>query len=436
MKIKQPKGPTDFQPGQSYRTLVNQRFRKNRLALWSLRVLYIFLFIAIFADFIANDKPIYCKIDGAVYFPVLKQYAVDLGLSSWESKFLINDWDEQEYEAKLMPLIPYRASNLDMANSNYVSPFADQRVAAPIYHHRLGTDMLGRDVAAGMVSGTRIAMLVGILAMSIAGFIGILLGALAGYFGDNGLKISIARLALNIIGLFLGVFYGFIVRSYAIDEGSFGIEIVKSMGLFIAILLLVNLISSLFRFVPFLRNKITIPVDLFVMRAIETLNAIPSLLLILAIVALIEKPSIFYVMIIIGCIRWTGIARFVRAELLKVRKLNYIEAAKAMGFSDWRILFRHALPNALTPVLISIAFGIAGAILLEAFLSFLGIGIPPESVSWGSMLQSVRGYPQAWWLAIFPGMAIFITVTIFNLIGEGLTEAMDPKADQEIAMYE
>ena len=133
-------------------------------------------------------------------------------------------------------------------------------------------------------------------------------------------------------------------------------------------------------------------------------------------------------MIIIGFIRWTTIARFIRAELLRVRSLEYIEAAHAMGFSNWRIIVRHAIPNSIGPVLITIAFGVASAILIEAFISFLGIGVNGE-VTWGMLLRWARDNTMAWWLAIFPGLAIFITVTIFNLIGDGLTEALDPKRE-------
>ena len=132
-------------------------------------------------------------------------------------------------------------------------------------------------------------------------------------------------------------------------------------------------------------------------------------------------------MAIIGLTGWTGIARFIRAELLKVRNLEYIEAAHALGYSESRTLLKHAIPNSLSPVLISIAFGIASAILVESTLSFLGIGVPAETMTWGSMLSSARQSPSAWWLAIFPGFAIFITVTWYNLVGEGLTDALDPR---------
>ncbi|MCL4119183.1 UNVERIFIED_CONTAM: hypothetical protein GTU68_028825 [Idotea baltica] len=155
--------------------------------------------------------------------------------------------------------------------------------------------------------------------------------------------------------------------------------------------------------------------------------SVPRLFLIISIVAIIRNPSLAVVMIIIGLTSWMGIARLIRGELLRVRSLEYIEAATALGFSDNRALLKHAIPNALSPVLIAIAFGIAGAILTEAFLSFIGIGVPAETVTWGSLLNVARSYTGLWWLAVFPGFAIFLTITFFNLIGEGLTDALDPK---------
>jgi len=163
------------------------------------------------------------------------------------------------------------------------------------------------------------------------------------------------------------------------------------------------------------------------MRLIEIVNAIPSLFFLLAAVTILEKPSIVSIMIIIGFLKWTSIARFVRAELLRVRSLEFIEAANAMGFSDWRIIIRHAIPNSIAPVLITIAFGVASAILIEAFLSFLGIGLENDEMTWGLLLSFARESTTSWWLAIFPGFAIFITVTLFNLIGDGLADAFDSK---------
>lgn len=420
--------PTTSSPPQSYRAIVLQQFRKNRTAIWSLRALYVLLFIALFADFIANDKPLVAQIENEIYFPVLRELVMDIGLREKQTPPHQARWSKQNYDWKVMPLIPYAATTFDAKNSRYVSPFDEQRVESWRYWHWLGTDKLGRDVAAGMIAGTRVAMLVGVISMSIAALIGIFFGAIAGYFGDHRMKVSRIRIILTMMGIITGIFYGFITRNYTISEAeNMGWEIIVGIFILFTIVLIFNVLASLLKRLAFLGKKITVPADLLVMRSIEIMNSIPTLLLLLSIVAVINKPSIFYVMIIIGLIRWTGIARFMRAELLKIRSLEYIEAAQAMGFNERRIILRHAIPNALTPVLITIAFGIASAILLEAFLSFLNLGVAAEEVTWGSLLRLARENFSAWWLAIFPGLAIFITVTIFNLLGEGLTEALDPK---------
>ncbi len=415
------------QADQRYWAIVRRQFRKNRLAVWSLRVLYVLIFIAIFGDFLANEKPIYCKIAGKTYFPVFKQYAVNLGLSQWEGNLVFANWRNLAYDAVIFPPIPYSYNTLDPKNPRFVGPFAEQNIESWRWRHWLGTDLVGRDVLAGMIAGTRIAMLVGVISMAIATVIGIFFGAIAGYFGDDRMQVSRIRLILNVIGFLLAIFYGFVVRSYQLSERGLGVELLKSLAIILGIMTGVNLLANWLKRISVFGKKIIVPTDMLVMRSIEIFNSIPALLLILSILAVIKKPSILYVMAIIGVIRWTGIARFVRAEFLRIRSMNYVEAARAMGFSDWRIITRHALPNALTPVLITIAFGIAGAILLEAFLSFLGVGVSAEQVTWGSMLNDARARFSAWWLAVFPGVAIFVTVTLFNLIGEGLTDALDPK---------
>ncbi len=422
---------------QSYWAIVKRQFYKNKLAVWSLRFLYVLIFIGIFSDFIANEKPLFCTIkmdsgEEKTFSPVLKQYAVNLGLAKWEPEFFQKEWIDHEYKTRIMPLIPYSATTQDTKNRFFVGPFDDQDVESWRWRHWLGTDKLGRDVMAGMVAGTRVAMMVGIIAMTIATIIGVFLGALSGYFGDDRLKMSRGRVIMNILGLVLGVFYGFVVRGYAIADGLADGNILPLFtGFFIMFLCMIiaNVFAYALKFIPWIGDRVTIAMDILVMRFIEVINSIPVLLLILSIVAVVP-PSIFFVMVIIGFIGWTGIARFIRAELLRVRNLEYIEAAQAMGFSELRVILRHAIPNALTPVLITIAFGVASAILTEAFLSFLGIGVRPEDVTWGSLLSLARSKFDAWWLAIFPGVAIFITVTLFNLLGEGLTDALDPRLKQ------
>ena len=166
--------------------------------------------------------------------------------------------------------------------------------------------------------------------------------------------------------------------------------------------------------------------DIFLSRLIEIVMCIPTLILILAIISVVERPTVWHTMAIIGMTGWTGIARLTRAEFLKLQSLDYVTAAKAMGAGHLRIIFRHILPNALAPVLVPITFGIAAAILIENALRFLGLG-DLSGASWGLVLNEGRENLKMWWLIIFPGAAIFLTVMAYNLIGEGLQEATDPR---------
>ena len=167
-------------------------------------------------------------------------------------------------------------------------------------------------------------------------------------------------------------------------------------------------------------------VDLVISRIFELMLGIPTFFLILTIAATL-RPNIFYTMLIIGLTGWVGIARLTRNEFLKVRNLDYVTAAVSLGVPTPRILLRHILPNALAPVLVSIVLGIAAAILTESGLSFLGIGVPADLVTWGSILNEARSNTFAWWLAVFPGAAIFLAVVAYYLVGEGLRDALDPR---------
>ncbi len=168
-------------------------------------------------------------------------------------------------------------------------------------------------------------------------------------------------------------------------------------------------------------------IDIVISRAIEVMLCFPTFFLILAVLAFVG-PSIYNIMIVIGVTQWTGIARLVRGEFLKFREREFVLAARQAGASDLRLIFKHLLPNALAPVLVSSSFGVASAILTESALSFLGFGVPPQVPSWGAILSQAQSYMDvAWWLTLSPGMAIFITITAYNLVGEGLRDAVDPR---------
>jgi len=168
-------------------------------------------------------------------------------------------------------------------------------------------------------------------------------------------------------------------------------------------------------------------IDTVIMRFVDIMLCFPTCFLILAVIAVLE-PSLLNIMIVIGVTGWMGVARLVRAEFLALKEQEFVLAARAFGASDFRIIFRHLLPNAMAPVLISATFGIAGAILTESALSFFGLGVQPPNPSWGNILSSGYKYIDfAHWLSIFPGLAILITALGYNLLGEGLRDALDPR---------
>jgi peptide/nickel transport system permease protein len=168
-------------------------------------------------------------------------------------------------------------------------------------------------------------------------------------------------------------------------------------------------------------------VDSLIMRFVDIMLCFPTFFLILAVVAFLE-PSIWNIMIIIGLTGWMGVARLVRAEFLSLRERDFVLAARTAGARDGRIIFRHILPNALSPILVSATLGVAGAILTESALSFLGIGVQPPTPSWGNMLiAGKQTLGTAWWLSAFPGLAILVTVLGYNLLGEGIRDALDPR---------
>ncbi|HXT56169.1 MAG TPA: ABC transporter permease [Candidatus Eisenbacteria bacterium] len=321
---------------------VRRRFRRNAIALVGFYVVCFLTCVALFADFLANDKPYYLEYHGKVYFPILRSYLVGMRLANWPTELLNVNFKKLEGAKGIFPPNPYRPSNI-----NLLEP-----LESPSSKHWFGTDKLGRDVASGMIHGSRISLSIGFVAVGIAVIIGVILGAIAGYFGSW--------------------------------------------------------------------------VDLVVSRLFEIMLSIPTFFLLITVAALLP-PSIFLTMAIIGMTSWVGMARFTRNEFLRIRSLDYVTAAIALGVSDRKVMFKHILPNALAPVIVSVVLGIAGAILVESSLSFLGIGVPAELVTWGSILHEASTTTFAWWLAVFPGFAIFITVLAYYLVGEGLREVLDPR---------
>jgi len=284
----------------------------------------------------------------------------------------------------------------------------------------MGTDGLGRDVFARMLQGAWVSLTVGFVAVGISVLIGIFMGGIAGYFGQQHIKIDHILFTLCLI---------------------FGVGLVMVNSIFIGTALILLCLAYIFYSLsarPGLKkqeqrawkgilSRNAVSVDTLIMRIVDIMLCFPSFFLILTVVALLPA-SIYNIMIVIGLTSWMGTTRFVRAEFLSLREQDFVAAAKALGISNFRIVFRHIMPNAIAPVLVSATIGIASAILTEAGLSFLGFGVPPPHATWGNILSNGKNFIfDAPWLTFIPGIAILIVVLSFNLFGEGLRDVMNPK---------
>jgi peptide/nickel transport system permease protein len=281
----------------------------------------------------------------------------------------------------------------------------------------LGTDNLGRDVFARMLQGAWVSLTVGFVAVGISVIVGIFMGGISGYFGQNDVRVDQMLAALFLL---LGI------AALAIGRPQVGPPLILIGVLFAAVFIWSKNKSPSPAWVRFLATG-AFSIDTLIMRFVDIMLCFPSFFLILTVVALLPA-SIYNIMIVIGLTSWMGTTRFVRAEFLSLREQDFVTAARALGVSDWRIIFRHMIPNAIAPVLVSATIGIATAILTEAGLSFLGFGVPPPHATWGNILSDGKGFIfDAPWLTFIPGFAILVVVLSFNLFGEGLRDILNPK---------
>ena len=351
------------------------QLRKNRMSLMGLLIFVVFFFIALAGLFLtAGPKPI---LDPSLV----------------------------RLEEKLRPPLS-RAKLEDLAPEEI----------PPLGRYLLGTDELGRDVFARMLQGAWVSLTVGFVAVGIAVIIGVILGGLSGYYGEN--PVRLGQVAIVFL-LFLGV-----VNWSILPSGLPIVLVIASIGL--AVIMVLRRKKQSQGPLAFMDAQL-LSVDILITGLIDIMLCFPSFFLILTVVALLPA-SIYNIMIVIGLTSWMGAARFVRAEFLSLREQDFVTAARALGVSDWRIIFRHMVPNAIAPVLVSATIGIAGAILTEAGLSFLGFGVPPPHATWGNILSDGKNYLfDAPWLTFIPGIAILVVVLSFNLFGEGLRDILNPK---------
>lgn len=384
--------------GISYGELVWREFTKSRLSLVCLFFIIFLFAVAILAPFLANDKPFAIRIDGRWYFPIFKNlgasdYCIFLAAIVGVFQLLLLRRNRRRIDPSIRGQVMwhqiYISSSIIFIGIILIFVFVPRRLDATDYKSMVASGKASDAIFAPIPYGYgRTELKVREKPPSWEHWLGtddVGSDVLCRLVHGSRISLSVGFVAVgisSIIGIFIGAILGY-----------FGGK-----------------------------------VDFVGMRIVEIMMAIPTFFLIITIVAFFPR-SLLNIMIIIGITSWTGDARFIRAEFFKLRKQDFVQAAVSLGLPLRSVLFRHMLPNGIAPVLVNATFGIAGAIFIEAALSFLGFGVAPPTPSWGQMLSlgvSTTGR-FLWWLTLFPGLAIFFTVMAYNLVGEGLRDAIDPR---------
>jgi len=271
-------------------------------------------------------------------------------------------------------------------------------------------------VLAGIVHGASIAFWVALIAIGLALVLGILFGMFAGYYG-NKFEVGWGEMILLSIGAFF-LFYYII---YFSPSWQTTITLIVLFGFF-----KLGMMALMERIYPS-RPKLNLPVDNILTKFLEVFKSIPTLIILILLLGIITKPSVVSIAVCLGILIWVRIARYIRAEVLAIRESEFILAQKALGSSDLVIMIKHCLPKALPPVMVSVIFLAGSVILMEATLSFLGIGLSIEQVSWGSLLNDSRSYLGAWWMVLFPGLCLFLIIAALANESKYWSEKINPK---------
>lgn len=317
------------------------RVRERRWTFAALTFLSCLALVAVFAELLASELPLVLRLDGKTF--VLPAVTRPTELQGHTNDTLREALGPTDYA--IFPLVRYGPS----------APTDAGPLAPPSFQrgHPLGTDVIGRDVFARVIYGTRTTVTLALACALAFVALGTLLGAAGGFFGGW--------------------------------------------------------------------------IDSLLTRLIETLTAFPPLVLVLTVQAILPRPTLVTMLLAIGLIRWPEIARVVRAEILIVVSQEYVLAARALGASPLRVLVKHVAPNVKGPVLVAMTFGLASVVLVEASLSFLHVGVPIDTPSWGEMLSEVRGRSAAVWLLIPPGVLLLTCLASLNAVAETLRELLDPR---------
>lgn len=315
------------------------------------------ILVSYFAPLIANNKPIFCVFEGKTRFSAFRDLFPfnrflkpdDISLKLQANPYFIEDAKKDGRIRKcILSPCPYSPFETNIDDISTPPDFKKK--------HFFGCDDNGRDIFARLVYGSKNSLLIGFVAVFIAGFLGIIIGGIGGFFGG------------------------------VVDQ-------------------------------------------IFISRLIEVMLSFPTFFLVITIAAVMEAKylNVWTLMIIIGLTSWTGIARYTRGEFMKLKKAEFVSAAEVMGASARFIIFRHLVPNSVAPIIVALTFGVGSAILAESGLSFLGVGVQPPEPSWGNVLSLIQKSWNSWWIGVFPGIMIFLSVLSYNLLGDALRDVLDPK---------
>jgi|GEM_PF-706770 len=376
--------------------------KTDGLLKWAYTVLLFFIMISFFAPLIANDKPIRVKTSNKTIYPILS------------SKSYKSTCNKEDCKILRTP-IPFSAQTIDV-RAMHAAPgsLGGEELQ---YTHLLGTDGLGRDVTAALIYGSRTALWISVLAALLAFFIGCVYGLLIGYYGHDRVLVTYRQWICSIVILLL-TGYGLLVISHlnqaTILSDTNGAFLYMGMAL---------LVSSFFYYSRNMLSKgkaIPVNLDGIGMRVVDLIKALPALFIVLFALQLVEQKRIYYLIILIAFLLWAGFARHARAEVWRMRSRASVQAALLAGKNDLWIFRHEILPFIVRPLFVSLAFSVAGAILLEATLSFLGIGMPVDHVSWGTLINDARNHNSSWWLLVFPGLCMLSLIWAIQHIGRSI----------------
>ncbi|MBC7754428.1 MAG: ABC transporter permease subunit [Moraxellaceae bacterium] len=325
-----------------------RRFKRNKMAVFSVWMVFLLMFFSFTAEFWANNSPHIMKYHGKIYAPLFTTYhPTEFGRGDiFVMDYRSLEFNEANGDWAVWPLVQWDPFESNSVAESYPSP--------PSKYNLMGTDDRGRDVLTRLLYGLRYSLVFALGAWFFAYFIGIIIGSMTGYFGGK--------------------------------------------------------------------------VDLIGMRAVEIIQTMPTTLILITIIS-IFTPNLLVLVIFLSLFDWTKIALYMRAQFLQLRKREYVEAARAIGSSNSRIIFKHILPNAITPIVTFSPFDIAANISTLAFLDYLGLGLRAPTPSWGELLQQAQKYfTTAEWLVWYPSIALIVTLTLLINIGLAVRDAFDSKS--------